>query len=215
MRANLYIDGFNLYGSAMRSRFPDCKWLNVRLLAELRFPFDQINRVRYFTARVSARPDDPQQPMRQQAYLRALSAVGVEIHYGQFRNDHKFMRRVEACPMGGSCPTGDTVEVHKTEEKGSDVNLGTYLVFDAAQQECELAIVVTNDTDLTEPMRLLREEMGVRIALFSPTENPAKDLIAVADIVKKIRRGLLEQAQLPTNLRDQKGDIHRPRAWRP
>ena len=51
MRANVYVDGFNLYYSALRRRFPDCKWLDVRALAETLFPNDEIARVLYFSAR--------------------------------------------------------------------------------------------------------------------------------------------------------------------
>jgi len=214
MRANVYVDGFNLYYSALRTRFPDCKWLDLNLLAATLFPTDTIQRVRYFTARISARPDDPQQVTRQQAYLRALAATGVHIHLGQFRHDRRYMRRAQAC-ADPDCPSGSTIEMLYTEEKGSDVNLATYLMRDAALKDCELAIVLTNDTDLLEPIRLARAEFGVRVILLSPAERPSTTLLGSVDAVKKLRRGALQACQLPTNLRDPKGDIHRPRSWRP
>jgi hypothetical protein len=71
--ANVYVDGFNLYYSALRWRFPDCKWLDVRKLAELLLPNDDIAEVKYFTAHVSSEPDNPNQHRRQQSYLRALA----------------------------------------------------------------------------------------------------------------------------------------------
>jgi hypothetical protein len=37
--------------------------------------------------------------------------------------------------------------VIKTEEKGSDVNLATYLLLDAFKQDCEAAVVISNDSD--------------------------------------------------------------------
>lgn len=61
MRANVYVDGFNLYYSALRRGFPDCKWLDVRALTETLFPNDEIARALYFSARVIARADDPQE----------------------------------------------------------------------------------------------------------------------------------------------------------
>ncbi len=75
MKANVYVDGFNLYYSALRWRFPGCKWLDVRKLAELLLPNDDIAEVKYFTARVSSEPDNPNQHRRQQSYLRALAAT--------------------------------------------------------------------------------------------------------------------------------------------
>ncbi len=214
MRANVYVDGFNLYYSALRLRFADCKWLDLRKLSETLFPNDTIARVRYFTARISARPDDPQQPARQQAYLRALATTGVDIHLGQFRHDRRFMRRVQPCP-DPNCPSGTTIEMLYTEEKGSDVNLATYLMLDAALKDCDLAIVLTNDTDLLEPIRLARSEFGLQVMLVSPVDTPSTTLLGSVDGVKKLRRGPLQACQLSTNLSDAKGDIHRPRSWRP
>jgi hypothetical protein len=47
---NVYIDGFNLYYSALRKRFTDCKWLDLRKMAEIFFPEDAIGSICYFTA---------------------------------------------------------------------------------------------------------------------------------------------------------------------
>jgi hypothetical protein len=44
-----------------------------------------------------------------------------------------------------------TVEVVKTEEKGSDVALATYLMLDGCRKDCGAAVVITNDGDLREP----------------------------------------------------------------
>jgi hypothetical protein len=125
------------------------------------------------------------------------------------------MRRVEPCPSGTSCPVSEeNIRVVATEEKGSDVNLASRLLIDVFRRDCELAIVLTNDTDLVEPLRLARE-LGLRVALLSPSENPARTLRDQADLVKKLRHGPLRASQLPVMLGDERGEIHRPRAWRP
>jgi hypothetical protein len=57
-------------------------------------------------------------------YLRALRTLPkVSIHYGHF------LESVTRMPK--SNPPPNTVEVIKREEKGSDVNLATYLLVDA------------------------------------------------------------------------------------
>jgi hypothetical protein len=85
MRTNFYVDAFNLYYGCLKGT-PD-KWLNLQTLCQLSFPGDQLNRIRYFTARVKARKSDPLQPVRQAAYLRALatlSCVSIQyVHYLQ------------------------------------------------------------------------------------------------------------------------------------
>ena len=80
-------------------------------------------RIRYFTAIVSARPNDPSAPDRQRAYLRALETMPhVSVHLGHFLTTHVRMALVAPRPRGPRI-----VEVIKTEEKGSDVNLATCL----------------------------------------------------------------------------------------
>jgi len=70
-------------------------------------------------------------------------------------------------------------------------------------------------TDLLEPIRLARNDLGLQLALLSPSEHPARSLRTNVDVLKTIRHGPLQASQLPDVLRDHRGEIHRPRAWRP
>jgi uncharacterized LabA/DUF88 family protein len=83
MRTYVYIDGFNLYYGALKNT--GYKWLNLRVLIELLVPPpNTIDRIKYFTARVSGAAN-PDSPRRQQIYLNALRTVpGVEVHFGNF-----------------------------------------------------------------------------------------------------------------------------------
>jgi hypothetical protein len=145
-RVIVYIDGFNLYYGALKGT--PYKWLDIVALARRLAPNDHLVAVRYFTARVRPQPSDPQQPQRQQAYLRALGTFPlVTIHLGHYLSHAT--RMPLATPKPGK---SRTVEVIKTEEKGSDVNLATYLLLDAFRGRCDKAVVVTNDSDLQEPI---------------------------------------------------------------
>ena len=121
----MYIDGFNFFHGAVKGT--QYKWLDIMALCQGMLPRDQIVKIRYFTSRTSARPGDPQQPVRQETYLRALATLPlVEIHYGHF------VTRPVRLPRANRQPgESRTVEVLRTEEKGSDVNLATYLLLDA------------------------------------------------------------------------------------
>jgi hypothetical protein len=78
----VYVDGFNLFYGALR-RTP-YRWLDLAKLCRRYLPNDDVRTIKYFTAIVSARPSDPDQPVRQQLYLRALQTLPeVEIYYGQ------------------------------------------------------------------------------------------------------------------------------------
>src|SRR4051812_37222606 len=125
MRTNVYIDAFNLYYGCLKGS--SSKWLDPLKFCQTALPKNQIHRIRYFTAHIKARPDDPQQPDRQQAYLRALQTLpNLSIHHGRYLENKVRMRLAEPLPDGTT-----QVQVLKSEEKGSDVNLATYLLVDA------------------------------------------------------------------------------------
>lgn len=76
MRTNIYVDGFNLYYGSLQGT--PYKWLNIdelcKRLIRGNYP---VQRIRYFTARLTARPNDLQQPQRQETYLRALRTLAT------------------------------------------------------------------------------------------------------------------------------------------
>jgi hypothetical protein len=122
LRTYVYVDGFNLYYRALKNtRF---KWLNLEILVkDLLDPENEISCIRYFTAPVSGKLD-PAQPVRQQTYLQALKTIPcVSIHLGNFLTTKKSRPLVTPTPGG---PTH--VQIWNSEEKGSDVNLATYLI---------------------------------------------------------------------------------------
>ncbi|MGH3504509.1 MAG: NYN domain-containing protein [Nocardioidaceae bacterium] len=108
-----------------------------------------------------------------------------------------------------------TVEVVNTEEKGSDVNLASLLLLDPFRRECDLAVVVSNDSDLCEPIRVAKEELGIRVGILNPAQHPSQDLVRLRPaFVKRIRPGALAKSQLPEALIDPHGDIvRRPSRW--
>lgn len=189
MTTGVYVDGLNLYYGALRNS--DYKWLDLEKLAHILVPRDQIEIVRYFTARVNARPNDLQLPVRQDAYLRALSTFSLlSIHKGRFVSatkskaiadrkichhelfDPHFRPRAIYTMMWGDQVRRRTdgttkVKVLIDEEKGSDVNLGVHLVNDAARGLMTKALVISNDSDLTEAITLSRN-FGVLVGIVNP-----------------------------------------------
>ncbi|MCC6855333.1 MAG: NYN domain-containing protein [Microbacteriaceae bacterium] len=215
---NVYVDGFNLYYGALRNR--PYRWLNLSALARaLLRPDDTVNRVRYFTARVKALPHDPDAPARQAAYLRALGTLPeIELHFGTFLTNSRQLPLVDG---------RGTAHVLKTDEKGSDVNLATYLLVDAFDQEYETALVISNDSDLVEPIRLVQSRFPVSVGVVLPiaTRNangqPRKastQLIAASAFSRKLddskrRQELLARSQFPDTLTDSVGSFTKPASW--
>lgn len=208
MRTIVYVDAFNLYYGCLKGtpyRWLDLEQLAARLLAA----HNQVLRIKYFTARVSARPNDPDQPTRQQLYLRALRTLPlVEIHFGHYLS-HEVMMPLANPPRGAS----RYVKVIKTEEKGSDVNLATHLIADAYENAFDVAALITNDSDLLEPVRLVRERRKKTVGVLNPQQHPSFVLSKAASFFKQIRPAALLASQFPAQLHDSIGSFHKPAAW--
>jgi uncharacterized LabA/DUF88 family protein len=208
MRTRVYIDGFNLYYGCLKGT--PHKWLNPLALAVALLPKNQIDLVRYFTAQVSARPNDPDQATRQQTYLRALATVpDITVHLGHFLTHEVTMPDAAAWARGQHRP----VRVIKTEEKGSDVNLATHLLMDVFDNAFDMAVIVSNDSDLKEPIRLVRQRFGKGIGILNPQAKVSRALQPLAHFIKPIRAGALQNAQFPAKMADAVGVFQKPGIW--
>ena len=206
-RTNVYVDGFNLYYGAVKKT--PYKWLDIDAMCRLLLPDNEIHRIRYFTALTQPRPGSPQVQVRQQVYLRALKTLpNVSIHLGTFRQDEKMMK--VAPPANGLPPY---VKVLKTEEKGSDVNLASYLLLDCFRDDFEVAVVISNDTDLITPIDMVMRELKCPVGLLNPHSKPARTLQKVAAFYKPIREGVLRASQFPESLEDATGTFTKPGEW--
>ena len=204
-KVNVYIDGFNLYYGAVKGS--PYKWLDLAALCHRMLPNDNIQAIEYFTAVVSARPYDPNLPVRQHVYLRALKTIpNLSICYGHFLT--------HSCRMvlTGSSPT-KKVWVDKTEEKGSDVNIATHLLHDAFLKKFEVAVLVTNDSDLVEPVRIVRRGLNLPVGILNPQQHHSAVLKNEATFMKRIRQTDVAACQFPPVMNDAKGQFHKPATW--
>ncbi len=204
LKANIYVDGFNLYYGALKKT--PFRWLDIAKLCRIMLPRDTINQIKYFTALVNPRPTNPNQLTRQQIYLRALQTIpNLEITFGHFLTHEVKM------PLAP--PKSGYVKVIKTEEKGSDVNLALHLLSDGYKNAYDVAVIVSNDSDLLLPVQFVKKELGKMIGILNPQKHPSRVLIANADFVKNIRPGVLSNSLFPTTLTDSRGSFRKPPTW--
>ena len=120
MTSPVYIDGFNLYFGLRSKGWRRYYWADLRRLAENLLRSEQrLVAVRYFSARISARPGNPNKRKRQATYLEALETLpDFHTHFGHYLAKPQ---RCNAC--------GATWDTH--EEKMTDVNIAVELLGDA------------------------------------------------------------------------------------
>jgi hypothetical protein len=216
----LYVDGFNLFYGMLDGN-PDLKWLDLEALGRALRPSDELVKVRYCTANVSAL-GAPQRPARQQTYLRALRSLPlVEVTFGRFETRQKTRRLVHPAP--GQDPDAfaqdPEVLVYHTEEKGSDVNLATHLILDGVDGLWEQAVVISNDSDLESPIRECNTRFGpvhiVSPYAFGPGyQNYSTELRAASASYTCLQRTIVEASQLPDPVCLASGKLmRRPANW--
>ncbi len=206
----MYIDGFNLYYGALKGT--PFKWLDLRRFAEALAQNDRVQRVCYFTALLKTVGGDGGPRHRQGIYLDALKTIAnVDVILGTFRRRAK--RRPLLSPLPG---LPEIVSVVEWEEKKTDVNLVTEMLFDAFNRRYEKAIVVSNDSDLARPIERIRDELGIRMELFNPfndTRTP-RELYRAASSVFRVRDYHLMHCLVPDVVVDKAGrQITKPRNW--
>lgn len=229
MRAFFYIDGFNFYYLRTKHQ-PEFKWLNMKAMADEIVPDGTtVEKVNYYTARVSGKIDTDA-PRRQSSLIAAMRTVPeIEIHFGRFLYQTQWAglaKPLRAKPDNyvWNEPAPEVVEIKKAEEKGSDVNLGVHMVRDAFIDAYDIAYVLTNDTDLVEPLRIVKEEIGKKICLIAPNRPgrhvknnspiPAETLKKWCDSVHYLDDRELAASQFPQNInRTGKKPVSRPASW--
>ena len=105
------------------------------------------------------------------------------------------------------------VWVDKTEEKGSDVNIAAHLLRDAFMKQFEVAALVSNDSDLMEPVRMVSRELGLPVGILNPHQHHSCALKPNAAFMKRIRQADVAACQFPTIMADRRGQFHKPPTW--
>ncbi len=103
-----------------------------------------------------------------------------------------------------------TIEVIRTNEKGSDVNLATHLLHDAYQIRYESAVVISGDSDLLTAVQVVKNELGKPVGVLNPQKRPSRMLQKHSTFYKHIRPGVLAASQFPAKLKDEHGSFSKP-----
>lgn len=149
-RAAMYVDGFNLYHPIHALGEPYLKWANLWRLGEL-----------------ICEPHGAQ-------LVKVVFCSAVPAHYPDKRDRHnKFNAAQRACGVT-IIPGHHVHDGEKWNEKQSDINLALSLILDAVDNEYDMAILLTADSDQAATARVFKERF------------PEKRLLAVAPPTKAV-----------------------------
>jgi uncharacterized LabA/DUF88 family protein len=221
---------------------PGWRWLDLRaLVAPLaKWSESEIARIVYCTARVDA-ADNATGSVDQAIYLDALSAAGsvdviaegryvswakreplVNEAVGTFRpsiyvhSDETWDTRLplRSTPLSELRSSAVMATVRRREEKGSDVNVASHLLFDVLVGVVDAAIVVTNDSDVELPLRMARSH--VPVGTVNPSTNPTAGALKGAPddgVGRHWWRRLTAEDYRTAQLPDVIGQLRKPSGW--
>jgi len=200
-RVIVYIDGFNLYFGLKEKKWKRYYWLNLKKLAKNILKVDQrLLETKYFTSRISLPPDKNR---RQASYIDALSTLAnLKIYYGSYQDNHIECRR-----CGNIFP--------KPSEKMTDVNIAVEMLTDAFLDRYDKAILVSADSDLSAPIRKIKELFPKKLIVVAfPPARFSYHLSKLADATFTIGRKKLVDSLFPDVVKKKNGYIlKRPPRW--
>jgi uncharacterized LabA/DUF88 family protein len=215
MKTNVYIDAGNLYYGLLRDD-QSAKWLDPLALARTLIRKDHVlGSVKFYTARVRTYPYDAKAIERQRIYLRALSEIsGLEIVEGYYNRNKVWMPAVSSECRNCNEATNGRVHVVKLEEKRTDVNIATDMLYDVFTGDIDAVALISGDSDFIAPLELIRRKFGKQVLVFDPHER-FSDICYHASYYAHIPRDLPAKCQLPEVIPvgSNGRTIHRPEAW--
>lgn len=202
-RVAVYVDGFNLYFGVRDSGWRKYYWLDLPALAgSLLKPDQQLVVTHYFTTRIRDNGHNQPDRQRQNTYIDALIEKGVHIQYGHYLEKQRKCRKC-------------AVTWQDYEEKMTDVNVAIQLLTDAFDDSFDVALVISGDSDLTTPIRRVRERFpNKRVIVAFPPNRHSSELKRCANGFLTIGEDKLRNSQLPDQVPTARGHVlHRPTHW--
>ena len=231
MRVRVYVDGFNLFYGALKAKIkPEIdldtknrikeekkilRWLDLNKLVKEFVKGENvvINKINFYTADIKPRSEGDKSPLNQQEYYKALNSFSnIKICKGRYDSHSKSL------PIYPLTNPLQFATVLNSEEKGSDVNFASHLVFDACKDEFDMAVIITNDSDLLEPIKIACQ-LGKKILILCPHSYINNDFLINFDTksLRKISAKNIKNSQLDDVIYSTEGNIiaQRPDYWKP
>lgn len=154
-RINFFVDGFNVYYSLR----PQYKWLNLHQLCLHYIPEidsqGKLGQIYYFSALF---PNKPHGLVRHENYIKCLKSQRIKVNLGNFSCQIKTCKK---------CKTIKRVY----EEKSTDVNLAVEVITSFAKKECDIAVIISGDTDFINLPAKIQKVFGKKVIFLFPVNR--------------------------------------------
>lgn len=196
LRVSFLVDGFNLYHSlrdAEKKTGVSAKWLDLRAFCQAHLQFfgkeARLEEIHYFSAYAAHLASrNPDVVTRHQILVRAFEHSGVKVEMGRFK-----AKDVHCYLCKG--------KMVRHEEKETDVAIAVRLVELLVSDRCDLAVVLTGDTDIAPGIRTAKRLAPTkRIAVVAPYGRANSELKQIADHYIKVRAEIYAQHLFPAEI---------------
>ncbi len=200
-RVVVYVDGFNFYYGIRRRPWNKYYWLDVvALFEQFMGPSQELVAVKYFSARPLG---NQEKSLRQNAFFQAnLENRKFNLILG------KYLKKKLECFKCHNI-------IETFEEKQSDVNLATQIVADAYQDNCDIAILVSADSDMIPAINLAREA-GKKVFIYFPPNHSSSNMLSLGTPTRLERyESRFKKAMLPDRIVLKTGfELEIPAKWK-
>lgn len=210
-RAIFFIDGFNLYHSIRSiqdATGQNLKWLNIKALCYSYLPTlgsdVVINSINYFSAIPNyLSMSDPDKILRHKLYIKCLQDTGINVILGRFKEKSVYCNKCKSY-------------LTKHEEKETDVSIAIKIIETFITNQCDIAIIVTGDTDLTPVIRSVKQYFSLKEVLFLfPYDRENKEIAKLLPRSFSIKKKSYVKYQFPDPfILSDRTSINRPLNWR-
>lgn len=201
-RISFFIDGFNVYHSLIYKRkYVKYLWLDYYSLAQryARKLKGSVADVFYFSALAYWNQEKVQ---RHLLFIDALKSSGVKVVMGNFKKKERFCSNCRQYVMGH-------------EEKQTDVNIALYLLNEAYNNTYDVAMIMTNDTDLIPAIKMLRRVFpNKKVGVLFPIKRWSDELIQTCNFIRHTKKSDYSKSQFPNTITLSTGKvINKPAPW--
>jgi uncharacterized LabA/DUF88 family protein len=164
-RVIVYVDGYNFYYGLRMPKWKKYYWLDmVKLFESFMRPNQELIALKYF----SARSFDLGKSKRQDAFFQANKENSkFKLILG------KYLKKEIECFKCHNI-------IYTYEEKETDVRIATQIVVDAYQKNCDIAIVVSADSDMIPAIELAKEARQ-KVFIYFPPHQFSNNLALAAN----------------------------------